>query len=39
MAYIKLFILNFDNKYYNLLTTIKETSCDEKESELKKYKK
>lgn len=36
MAYIKLFILNFDNKYYNLLTTIKETSCDEKESELKK---
>ncbi len=36
MAYIKLFVLNFDKIYYNLLTTIKETSCDEKESEFKK---
>lgn len=36
MAYIKLFVLNFDKTYYNLLTTIKETSCDEKESEFKK---
>lgn len=36
MAYIKFFVLNINKNYYNLLTTIKETSCDEKESEFKK---
>lgn len=36
MAYVKLFILKVDKNYYNLLTTIKETSCDEKESDFRK---
>lgn len=36
MAYVKLFILKIDKNYYNLLTTIKETSCDEKEAKFKK---
>jgi len=38
MAYIKFFVLQINKDYYNLLTTIKETSCDEKEEKVKKAK-